>query len=343
MRSNSATRINEFVRSIYEPCSEKELKLTITQGLLQLIAGEETILTTSEVEQTAIGSYTDKNRVQAVSYLECLKKYLHESPAFHRWVDPDYFGTIVLSDYTSRLKWHRTSLYNEFFRPQALEDHLAVKLVRPAADMIGIAVLRHKWGFSNKERGLMNLLLPHFNQAFKNARQFSLSVPTTLIAEVESDASDGMILLDNRRRVVYCPEKRYQVLNFFFGSFQDRPGQLPEELDGWLKISSAIPYKKNVRHEAIEIRSCHDSVTGKFLLSLRVTGPRSAVLKLAGLGLSPRESEVLYWIAQGKRNEEIAAILDLSFFTVKTHLKNIFRRLNVETRTAAAALALQLL
>ena len=55
------------------------------------------------------------------------------------------------------------------------------------------------------------------------------------------------------------------------------------------------------------------------------------------LGLSAREAEVLFWIAQGKTNVEIAAILGVSIFTIKTHVKSIFARLDVNTRSAAVA------
>lgn len=55
--------------------------------------------------------------------------------------------------------------------------------------------------------------------------------------------------------------------------------------------------------------------------------------------LTPRQAEVLHWIAEGKTNSEIATILACSFNTVKTHLKEIFQRLGVHSRTAAAACA----
>ena len=48
---------------------------------------------------------------------------------------------------------------------------------------------------------------------------------------------------------------------------------------------------------------------------------------------------MLHWIAEGKTNQEISIILACSFFTVKNHLKEIFRRLNVSSRTGAAATA----
>jgi DNA-binding CsgD family transcriptional regulator len=53
--------------------------------------------------------------------------------------------------------------------------------------------------------------------------------------------------------------------------------------------------------------------------------------------LSPREREILHWVGEGKRNAEIATILQLSPLTVRKHLENIFSKLGVETRTAAAA------
>jgi DNA-binding CsgD family transcriptional regulator len=57
------------------------------------------------------------------------------------------------------------------------------------------------------------------------------------------------------------------------------------------------------------------------------------------LKLTKRQAEVLHWMAQGKTNDEIATILACSFFTVKTHTKDIFQRLDVHNRTGAAACA----
>ncbi|MEA3204874.1 MAG: hypothetical protein QOG92_495, partial [Verrucomicrobiota bacterium] len=64
---------------------------------------------------------------------------------------------------------------------------------------------------------------------------------------------------------------------------------------------------------------------------------------LLALGLTSREAEVLYWITEGKTNPEIAIILDSSINTVKKHANNLFTKLGVETRTAAARAALQVL
>lgn len=64
---------------------------------------------------------------------------------------------------------------------------------------------------------------------------------------------------------------------------------------------------------------------------------------LERLGLSPREAEVLLWVAQGKGNHEIAVILALSPATVKKHTLHIFEKLGVESRAAAMLQALEAL
>ena len=55
--------------------------------------------------------------------------------------------------------------------------------------------------------------------------------------------------------------------------------------------------------------------------------------------LTPRETEVLSWLAKGKTNRDISEILSMSPRTVNKHLEHVFEKLGVETRSAAAALA----
>ena len=52
-------------------------------------------------------------------------------------------------------------------------------------------------------------------------------------------------------------------------------------------------------------------------------------------GLSPREIELLSWVAQGKSNKDIVIILNIRPGTVSKHLEHIFTKLGVCSRTAA--------
>jgi DNA-binding CsgD family transcriptional regulator len=62
---------------------------------------------------------------------------------------------------------------------------------------------------------------------------------------------------------------------------------------------------------------------------------------LASLALTPREAEVLFWISEGKSNQDIGIILGARTGTICKHVEHIFYKLNVENRTAAAVVALE--
>jgi DNA-binding NarL/FixJ family response regulator len=62
---------------------------------------------------------------------------------------------------------------------------------------------------------------------------------------------------------------------------------------------------------------------------------------LESLGLSPRQTEVLYWLACGKRDTETATILGTSFRTINHHVAAIYERLGVENRASAIRIAME--
>jgi len=69
----------------------------------------------------------------------------------------------------------------------------------------------------------------------------------------------------------------------------------------------------------------------------------SSAAPLVNLGLTPRAAETLLWLAQGKTNSDIATILGITESTIKKHVQEIFEKLGVETRGAAAVRALETL
>ncbi|BCQ53723.1 Transcriptional regulatory protein BaeR [Burkholderia gladioli] len=101
----------------------------------------------------------------------------------------------------------------------------------------------------------------------------------------------------------------------------------------------------------------HETADGGVRRSARVSGTREQgewviVLEawddgaqvaalLERFGLTTREAEVLLWVSRGKTNRDIGDILDMAPRTVNKHLEHLFRKLHVETRSAAAALAVK--
>ena len=84
-----------------------------------------------------------------------------------------------------------------------------------------------------------------------------------------------------------------------------------------------------------------DGGGGDWLIVMREVSD-AAVMACLGLGfkLTAREAEVLYWLVKGKTNRDIGEILGSSPATVKKHLERVYVKLGVETRTAAAGMAM---
>jgi len=84
-----------------------------------------------------------------------------------------------------------------------------------------------------------------------------------------------------------------------------------------------------------------DDEGGDWLIVMREVSD-TAVIEAMSLSfkLTAREAEVLYWVVKGKINRDIADILGSSPATVKKHLERVFAKLGVETRTAAAGMAM---
>lgn len=104
------------------------------------------------------------------------------------------------------------------------------------------------------------------------------------------------------------------------------------------------PLKLNQLKYPLELQLVSAQDNGELLVRLidgdRPKGPELLKVKLQ---MTERESEVLHWVANGKTNREIAEILSMSPRTVNKHLEQIFPKLGVENRTAAAGVALRVL
>ena len=87
----------------------------------------------------------------------------------------------------------------------------------------------------------------------------------------------------------------------------------------------------------------HQDRTQAQLGQIKFAPDFSSAVPLEALGLSPREAEVLLWIAQGKNNEEIGIILGISRNTIKKHVLHLLEKLQVEGRNAAALRAVEIL
>ena len=83
------------------------------------------------------------------------------------------------------------------------------------------------------------------------------------------------------------------------------------------------------------------AVAAKLITRLRADGARRSGNDSRLAFLSAREIEILGLIATGRHNDDIAEVLSISPFTVRNHISNLLRKLHVDNRTQAAALAIR--
>ncbi len=94
-------------------------------------------------------------------------------------------------------------------------------------------------------------------------------------------------------------------------------------------------------HEASAASGGASGGEDEWLLVMSEASDESTIEALGlAFRLTAREAEVLYWVVQGKTNRDIGEILGTSPRTVHKHLEHVFEKLGVETRTAAAGLAM---
>ena len=151
-------------------------------------------------------------------------------------------------------------------------------------------------------------------------------------------AGDAIVAVDAQQRMQWATPLAQSRLR----PLLDGDGQLPQVLRRWLAGPSAEPSFTLVSDGQRLVLSRLGATAGgglRLLVQRHAAVPEPAVL-MRTLKLTGREAEVLYWVALGKTNQEVGIILEMSPRTVNKHLEHIFTKLNVETRTAAAAVAL---
>ena len=168
------------------------------------------------------------------------------------------------------------------------------------------------------------------------------------------DASGRHLLAtDGSGRMLWSTPQAATLLRSTFEGFSSEGYVLPPAVRNWLDRRT-LPNASTRTDLAVLTL---DSSAGKLRLSfvariapgqmlLRLsqddTGNDNRVLEKR-LQLTPRESEVLMWVARGKSNRDIGEILTLSPRTVNKHLEQIYAKLGVENRAAATALAVRTL
>ncbi len=159
------------------------------------------------------------------------------------------------------------------------------------------------------------------------------------ITRMARDAVDvagmGVVFVDTRGRIAWRSPQAALWLHAL--EAPPAPGLLPGSLEAALAPGAVIAVGTSTGMR-LSVRNLGAAALGETMLLFAVQREGPAA-RLADAALTPRETEVLSWLAKGKTNRDIGEILGTSPRTVNKHLEHIFEKLGVETRAAAAALA----
>jgi DNA-binding NarL/FixJ family response regulator len=169
----------------------------------------------------------------------------------------------------------------------------------------------------------------------KNARlEAEIALRLDAEAQLAQSLDRALLIADREGRLIFQTLRATHLL--FKHLAHHQPGRLPPELANTERYQSAVGAL--LLHRFIE--KGNDTLTVLYLIEEHAPpGP----VELTKLGVTPRQAEVLYWIAQGKTNAEIAIILGTSPRTVEKHVEQLLERLGVENRVTAAARANEVL
>jgi len=170
----------------------------------------------------------------------------------------------------------------------------------------------------------------------------------TQSARAALDVSGRFLLAVNRQgAVLWVTPQAQKILSDNLAPGATGVLVLPPPMRQWLeraqenrtgsKMPATVAFPEN---ERLRLQYMGQLGPNEFLLRLAKESSTSMPAEFSSeLGLTSREGEVLSWLAKGKTNRDIAQILGLSPRTVDKHLEQIYAKLGVENRTAAAAIA----
>ena len=175
-------------------------------------------------------------------------------------------------------------------------------------------------------------------QGARLARQTRNALDAFGYASIAVRASDG--------RLMWQTPLARELLEAYYGTSAP---ETPPDILQWLRRHLADAQRQiepprlsaELGARRLSIRLHQQTGDDDWLIVMREVSDASIIecMSLA-FKLTAREAEVLYWVVKGKINRDIADILGASPATVKKHLERVFAKLGVETRTAAAGMAM---
>jgi DNA-binding CsgD family transcriptional regulator len=149
-----------------------------------------------------------------------------------------------------------------------------------------------------------------------------------------------MLIARTGGKIEFADPAAQRWLKQFFGR-PVRAGVLPRKLCRWIGANNHLKTSRSLLAERsnakLYLKSQPAYTDDNFVLLLELIKGKTEERRRRHRQLTPRERQVLFWVARGKTNSETGSILGISSSTVGKHLERIYAKLGVENRTAASS------
>lgn len=337
----------EFVRGFYA-CYDRDAFVSyLLYGISTLIPAESAAFAEIDGEGRIIDARAEPSTAKCPGIRQLFERYLPQHPLFTYYQRTGDASATKLTDFLTQRQFHTLKLYSELYRPMRMEYAMSVALSGPRPFCVAVARHRSHRDFSERDRLLLNLLRPHLVQAYANAEAVRvMRQEIGLLGKAMEARGQGVVLLSKDGRVRLVTGRARQWLVDYFGRPSRQADRLPQVFRSWIiheetsmdaTDNVSLPRKPFVVEREggrLVVRHLCEADRCILLMEERRVTVQSASFEPSGL--TRREAEVLRWVAHGKTNTEIGAILSVSSRTVQKHIEHIFKKLGVETRVAAA-------
>ena len=270
-------------------------------------------------------------------------KVMHEHPVISYFNETGDGQTLKISDFITAREFRSLAIYRDVYRGMNVGDQISFAVKVEHGFIIGIAFNRSDRSFTEKDRLRLNLVRPHIIQAYLHAAEIAGHTEQKRDLEMAlRENGVGVIALSGNGSLVHATPGTFECIARYIPIPEDVKSGLPSNIMQWAcdtngKESAAGPFVSSGDPGRLIIRRVRHEDRIILLLSEETKPGGSG--QLARYQLTPREAEVLRWVAEGKANAEIATILGLTAGTVKLHVERILAKLGVENRTMAALAA----
>lgn len=295
-------------------------------------------------ERPQVAGVFSPHNAGAASLLPVFQRHVNHHPVCNYWRHSGkHVGAFSWADVASQSEFESLALYKEFYGPIGVHHQLMVALeVRPS-HLIYFALNRNRGPFTEEERQLLTGLQPHVSQALRQLHELHRLRSTLASFEtLVNNLNQGVLCLSAHNRINWASTRARRFLQTYW---PNAPGTvcLPDPLLAWLLKSLNTAGISGVVGAPLIIQSQASRLVVRLLvkkkdryLFFEETAIQPTFQEFKQFGLTDREAEVLGWVAQGKSNDDTAAILNVCSQTVKKHLERIYATLNVTNRTEAA-------